>query len=102
METRLREGDDALGSDGGEPPRLSDGSPLPEDLARQVGFLERYFSLRQDISPEDAEACIARFIDGYPKYRDSWREKDLEAEKRDEQRDIWNYEGMEAMREAGV
>jgi len=75
---------------------------MPEDLARQVGFLERYFSLRQDISPEDAEACIARFIDGYPKYRNSWRVKDLTSEKRDEQRDIWNYEGMEAMLEAGV
>ena len=81
---------------------MSDGTALPEDLARQVQFLERYFSLRQDISPEDAEACIERFIDGYPKYRNSWREKDLEAEKRDERRDIYNYEGMEAMREAGL
>lgn len=84
---------------GGE---LADSGNLPEDLVRQVEFLQRYFARRQDIPPEDAAICIQRFIDGYPKYRNSWRDKDLAAEKRDEQRDIWNYEGMEAMREAGV
>ena len=104
METRLREGDDALGPDGGEPPRLSDGSPLPEDLARQVDFLERYLSRRQDVPPEEIQACIKRFIQGRRDHNFSpaWRDIDFAAEIAEERRDIWNYEGMEAMREAGV
>jgi len=75
---------------------------LPRDLVQQVHFLERYFATRQDIVPEDAEEAIARFVAAYPRYGNSWREKDLAKEKREERLDIYNYEGMEAMREAGL
>jgi len=104
LEPALREGDNSLGSDGGESPRLPDGSPMPEDLARQVRFLEGYLARRQDVPAEEIPACIERFIRGRREHNFSpdWRGIDFAAEIAEEQRDIWNYGGMEAMREAGV
>ena len=102
LEPALREGDNSLGSDGGEPPRLLDGSPLPEDLARQVRFLEEHYAEKVEALRRDGEECIQRFIAAYPKYGNGWREKDLLAEAREERLDQMNYQAMGAMREAGV
>jgi len=102
MEPALREGNDAQRSDGGELPRLPDGSPLPEDLARQVRFLEEHYAEKVEALRRDGEECIQRFIAAYPKYGNGWREKDLLAEAREERLDQMNYQAMGAMREAGV
>ena len=104
MDVELREGDDAQRSDGGQSPGLPDGAPLPEDLARQVDFLQRYLARRQDVPAEEIPACIERFIRGRRDHDFSpdWRGIDFAAEIDEERRDIWNYEGMEAMLEAGL
>ena len=102
LEPAVREGDDAFGPDGGQPPRLPDGSPMPEDLARQVRFLEEYYAERIADLRRDAEDCIQRFVRAYPKYGNSWREKDLGEEAREERLDQMNYRAMGAMREAGL
>ena len=98
----LREGDDAQRPDGGEPPRLPDGSPLPEDLAKQVRFLEEHYAEKVEALRRDGEECIQRFIAAYPKYGNSWQTKDLHKEAREERLDQMNYQAMGVMREAGL
>ena len=82
----------------------ADDSPMPEDLARQMAFLEGYLARRQDVPAEEIPACIERFIRGRRDHDFSpdWRGIDFAAEIDEERRDIWNYEGMEAMLEAGL
>jgi nucleoside 2-deoxyribosyltransferase len=89
---------------GSESHGLPDGESLPPELAAQIRFLERYLSSRQDVPSEEIPLCIEKFIKGALEHRphQDWRTMDIAEEIAAEQRDIWNYECMEAMLEAGL
>jgi len=83
LEPPVREGDDSLGSDGEQPPRLPDGAPLPEDLARLVGVIRGL-----------ADKSIERTIRGHSKYGTDWLTRDNVSELGDELADAVSYLGM--------
>jgi len=83
VEPALREGDDAQRPDGGQPPRLPDGAPLPEDLARLVGVIRGL-----------ADKSIERTIRAHAKYGTDWLTRDNVHELGDELADAVSYLGM--------